>query len=747
MKQLLTFFAIIACVLVVIAFVVQNHNTSQQLAGSHPAAAEQSVSDQSSAADAGSGQTPAATTPVKTIEASAADIVEPAVAEPAPSTTPVISAVPQTVYHAVPAKSAEVSEIGSNDKHADYKLRVEFSGWGASIYNVYLTDYQQDTDDTDPYLVQTVQQFSNSAGDQSYVFPFAAYQITINGQTLSLSDIPWQNTSPGEYEITIADAENKPAVKITRAYTIATGEAGYSIVCKQNIENLTGAPLSVVWDQFAQGDLVSKGAYEKLRDQRSIIAGYYDTDYDPQKLRVVTESTYKRRAELLDIWDELKNETNNAVEFWPNPELPPKRELVWLASTNRYFAAAVHRVMPATAPNPLPSYAPNLDSIFPNIKQSTYGTTAGEEDNRCVMLRIATDTITIKPYTAANLDVALYAGPRSIDLFNKYPYKTLDLTKIIKYDLGCTLCTFQPVARFLLGFLKVIHAITFNCSIAIIVLVLTVRLILHPLTKKSQINMMKMSKMMQTLQPETEKLKLKYKNDQATLNKEMMALYKEKGVNPANFLGCLPMLIQMPIWVALYAMLYFAIELRTEPAFYGIFQIISGGNWGFLSDLSSPDRIYTFTNHPITLNFPLLNSLDFSTFNILPILMGIMYFLQQQLMTPPATNEQAAQQQKMMKFMMLLFPVFLYSAPSGLTLYILASSGAGIIDSYIVRRHVKRMEEDGTLFEKKPPKPGGFIERMQKFAASRQQMIEQQQKQRKSGDFASTQHTKSRKKK
>jgi len=256
-----------------------------------------------------------------------------------------------------------------------------------------------------------------------------------------------------------------------------------------------------------------------------------------------------------------------------------------------------------------------------------------------------------------------------------------------------------------------------------------VRTILHPLTKKSQVNMMKMSKAMQTMKPELDKLKLKYKDDQQALNRETMALYKEKGVNPANVLGCLPMALQMPIWVALYAMLYFAIELRGQPGFYGVFQAISGGHWAFLADLSNPDRFIRFTSHPVILNYPLLNSLDFSTLNILPLLMGIMYFLQQQLMTPPATDEKSAQQQKMMKFMMLLFPIFLYSAPSGLNLYILASSSAGIIDSYIVRKHVKKLEEEGTLFEKKPKKPGGFLDRMSQMAERQQQTMSQRQKQ------------------
>ncbi|MEZ6191097.1 MAG: YidC/Oxa1 family membrane protein insertase [Phycisphaerales bacterium] len=93
--------------------------------------------------------------------------------------------------------------------------------------------------------------------------------------------------------------------------------------------------------------------------------------------------------------------------------------------------------------------------------------------------------------------------------------------------------------------------------------------------------MQKMGKMMQAIQPGS-KLK-KYKDDQQKINTEMMKLYREKGVQPANVLGCLPMFLQTPIWIALYAMLYYAIELRhEEPTFWGLFKSISGGAWGFL---------------------------------------------------------------------------------------------------------------------------------------------------------------------
>ena len=103
------------------------------------------------------------------------------------------------------------------------------------------------------------------------------------------------------------------------------------------------------------------------------------------------------------------------------------------------------------------------------------------------------------------------------------------------------------------------------------------------------------------------------------------------------------------------------------------------------------------------------------------------------LTTPEPTNDQQRQQQKIMRIMPFIFPVMLYSAPSGLTLYITASTFAGIVDSWIVRKHVREQEEAGTLFEKKPPKPGGFRERMAKRIELAQEMAAAQQAAKQAG--------------
>ncbi len=449
------------------------------------------------------------------------------------------------------------------------------------------------------------------------------------------------------------------------------------------------------------------------------ITGHFRPE-NPPKFGIYVDDSFIPRSSLL----------KGSAIVWPNASLRAGSRLAWLAAENRYFALITHAPVPPTAA--VTADVPELEAVFPNLGYHVFDhdVDARLADPRRVAIELESAPLTVAPGQAANLDLAVYAGPRQNALFEQAPYNLLHFDKLIRYELGCTWCTFQWLAKGLLGYLKALHWVVRDWGVAIIILVLTVRLILHPITKRAQTNMMKMSKQMSSLQPEVQKLKDKFKDKPTELNREMMKLYKDKGINPANVLGCAPMLLQTPIWIALYAMLYFAIELRHEPAFYGIFQTISNGSWHFLQDLSVSDNFIRFIppDQPafkITW-LPLIQP-EFRSINILPLAMAFVFYFQMKLTTPPPQNEQQKQQQAIMKFMPFIFPVMLYSAPAGLTLYICCSTLAGIVDSYLVRKHVREQEEAGTLFDKKPIKPGGFRDKLNKRFEMAQQMAAEKQ--------------------
>ena len=223
---------------------------------------------------------------------------------------------------------------------------------------------------------------------------------------------------------------------------------------------------------------------------------------------------------------------------------------------------------------------------------------------------------------------------------------------------GSCVCTVQYLVDIMVNLLRIFEWVFKDWGLAIIALVVLVRGLLHPLTRKSTISMHRMSK----LAPEMERIKKKYSDNPEEQQRAMMAFYKEHGAG--QVLGCLPMFIQMPIWVALWSALQGTFELRLAPFLWGF-------TW--IDDLAKPDRLIAFP--PINLWFFSIDGI-----NLLPILMGVFFYLQQRYTPKPAsTTPEQAQQQKMMQWMMvLMFPLMLYNGPSGLNLYIFTSTAIGM---------------------------------------------------------------------
>jgi YidC/Oxa1 family membrane protein insertase len=648
--------------------------------------------------------------------------------------------------HAVPVESTADAVIGTDDDGSPFKMRVELSRYGAGVRKITLTDYLETAGKPEHYVIHDklaapdARAPADRSKDKLQWYAYAAKSITVNGETVKLekneppiwsaSEVVTDNQSTSvTYTAILADSDDQPILKIIRRYELKAG--GYDLILHQQLVSLTDRPLTVRWDQNLQGDLFNDSGY--LRERRQFITGYFAPWWDTQRVGIYTKDAELLRTKAVD---------GKEHDLWPPNGLNPQAQLAWIASTNRYFAVVSHPLIdPSMQATP---DLPPFEAMFPRIDYQVYVDPYFQKpsaDQKVAVLTAGTDSQTLDPGAELDLSFSVFAGPRKPELFATPPFSILHLDETIVYSLGgpCSFFTFQWLAHGLLWLLKLFEGQVLvlggvgigvqDWGVSIILLVLLVRLILHPLTKRAQINMMKMGKMMQAIAPDVEKIKKKYKDDQPKINTEMMKLYREKGVNPANVLGCLPMFLQTPIWIALYAMLYYAIELRHEPAFWGFFQSISGGSWQFLADLSQADNFIRLSETGFKLNLYFIHP-TFQSINILPLLMGVVFYFQQKITTPPPANDQAAQQQKMMKFMILLFPIFLYSAPAGLTLYILASTAAGIVDSTIVRRHIRRQEEAGELFTpKKPPKPGGFRDRISKALDAKQRELAQKQSQ------------------
>lgn len=240
----------------------------------------------------------------------------------------------------------------------------------------------------------------------------------------------------------------------------------------------------------------------------------------------------------------------------------------------------------------------------------------------------------------------LYVGP-----LNYNDLKTFELGLEGAVDFGWT--WIRPLSRLVFAFMLWVHKAVPNYGIVIILLSLIIKILFWPLTQKS----FKSMREMQKVQPALTELREKHKDDPKKLNEEMWKLYKERGINPAG--GCFPMLLQMPVFIALFNLLSRTIELRRAP-----FML-------WIQDLSAPDVLAK-----MPFNLPFIGD----NLSVLPLLMGVAMFMQQKMSSTDPKN-------KAMTYMLpVVFTVIFYRFPSGLVLYWLVNNILTIMHQYLLAR-------------------------------------------------------------
>tara|TARA_B100000524_G_scaffold252042_1_gene135952 strand:- start:1563 stop:3251 length:1689 start_codon:yes stop_codon:yes gene_type:complete len=233
----------------------------------------------------------------------------------------------------------------------------------------------------------------------------------------------------------------------------------------------------------------------------------------------------------------------------------------------------------------------------------------------------------------------IFAGAKEVPLIDKY----IEKLNINKFDLSIDFGWFYFLTKPLFYALNYFSLLLNNFGLGIIILTIIIRIILFPLANKS----FKSMNSMRLLTPEIQKLKERFKEDKTKMNQEMFALYKEKKVNPAA--GCLPILIQIPIFFALYKVLFVSIEMRHAPFF------------GWIKDLSAPDPTSLFNLFGLIPWDPP----TFLSIGIWPILMGLTMYLQQKINPPPPDPIQA----KIFLMLPFLFTFLLATFPAGMVIY------------------------------------------------------------------------------
>jgi YidC/Oxa1 family membrane protein insertase len=576
--------------------------------------------------------------------------------------------------------------IGSADKATGFKYHLVLDSMGAGIRTATFSEY--DTRDSKAH--EPLVFLSPIEVDGRTILSMANGALTVlsQRQRLRLDQLSWRSLGvqglpdggqAASFEAMIVDIDSRPVLKLTKTYRIHPET--YLLDCSFHIENLTSEKQTVQYELTGAAGL----KYESLStDMRKVVGAFRTAQGQVASVR-------------LDVRALSKAATPKQRSLNPHSATDA---FLWAAAINRYFAAIVV---------PVPADPNGHVDWIADKWGAYYDLSGGRKDPRhnAIGLQLSSTAITLdpagQPDSSRGFPFHVYFGPKDKSTFDKNPdYRRLGFVQTIDF-MGC--CCFpmsiiSPIAFGILAVMKWMYFVIPNYGVVIIILVLLMRLALHPVTRYSQVAMSKMSK----LAPRAEEIKKKYGSNKAEMNKKLMELYREQGASPV--MGMVPMFIQIPIWVALWSAIYTTIDLR-GAAFLPF----------WITDLSAADAVLTWP--PVTI--PLLGW-TIHSLNLLPILMGVAFYLQQKIMPmqqpSAATNPQMAQQQKIMMIMLpLMMPLFLYNAPSGVNLYIMASTFGGVIEQYVIKKHIQEKEEQeaqglvsatsktGGKVKKKKPKP------------------------------------------
>jgi len=418
----------------------------------------------------------------------------------------------------------------------------------------------------------------------------------------------------------------------------------YVVSCEIELENLSDTPVEL------GSILVGAGGMSPIKHMAGdkVLRETFDLDYfDLKAEKVKSESAVRGGGFFAKIFGGEPPEK----EFSEERDVKAK----WVGAANRYFASIL-----VSGKTPFDGVVLSSDTKKLSGNISLGAKESKGKKDRDYQVASAKGVVafgTLEPSARGKMTFQYFAGPKDIRDLNRLDP---DASKIMKlYFLG--MIFLEPLSRLLLKVLLYLQGWCGSYGLSIIILTFIVKTIFWPVTHKANVSMRKMQK----IQPLIQELRKKYKDDQQRLSLETMKLYKEHKVNPLG--GCLPILLQMPVFFALYAMLSGTVDPRQTSFLW-------------MSDLSLPDTIFVIPG----INLPI---------RPLMLMMTGTMVLQQKL--TPSTAEPA--QQKMMMMMPVVMLVMLYGLPSGLTLYWTVSQFISISQLIVNKQLEKRaaLKEEG----------------------------------------------------
>ena len=449
---------------------------------------------------------------------------------------------------------------------------------------------------------------------------------------------------------------------------------GYHLKMELEFHNLSDSPRELAYQLDGPAGLPTEGWWYlyKVHPRMWYRAGARD---------VVWRS--ERGHELVGCTEISKNAKKNANNPYIQLNASSPADFRYAGVDTQYFAAVLMPDLEADLPSrPLQLSA----AVAMPVGQVSDGKRLNLTN---VSFRLISRATTILPQEKLTQSFTIFAGPKDPQVLAGY-----GLEDIIVYGW------FKPVAKFMAAILHGAYWITTfggvisgSYAVAIVLLTVLVRGCMFPLGRRQA----QMAAKMQELAPEMKKIAEKYKNDMEKKAKAQKELFKKHNYNPLS--GCLPMVIQLPIFIGLYRSLSVDMQLRGAP-------MLPGLPW--CGNLAAPDRLFYWGDVlPTALAAP--DGFLGPFFNILPIVTIAFFIVHQKLFTPPPTDEQTRMQHQMMKFMMIFMGFIFFKVAAGLCIYIISSSAWGVAERLLLPKPSPKLVDDTAQDRGKsnPPKSGG----------------------------------------
>ncbi|MDH3196156.1 MAG: membrane protein insertase YidC [Hyphomicrobiales bacterium] len=480
---------------------------------------------------------------------------------------------------------------------------------GARIDDLLLTKYRETIDPKSPLI----ELFSPIGSDHPYYAEFG-WVAAAGGPAVPDAQTEWSaDVSRVSADGTLTLSwDNGAGLTFQRIISI---DSNYMFTVRQSVTNSTGAPVTL----YPYG-LVNRHGLPK-------ISGFF----------ILHEG-------LIGVLGEegLQEVDYDDLEDVP-AVTPPRSEDGWIGITDKYWAAAL-----------IPAGSRSFQSRF--LKGAS-----GEQPT--FQADFLGDPVTVAASGSASHETLLFAGAKEVDVINAYE-SSLNIDRFsLLIDWGWFYFLTKPLFQVIQWLFNHLG----NFGLAILAVTVLVKLIFFPLANKSYASMSKMKK----VQPEVKKLQERYKDDRMGLQQEMMKLYKNEKINPLS--GCWPIMIQIPVFFALYKVLFVSIEMRHAPFF------------GWIKDLSAPDPTSVFNLFGLIPYTPP----QFLMLGVWPLIMGVTMFIQMRMNPTPPDKTQAM----IFAWMPVMFTFMLASFPAGLVIYWAWNNFLSILQQgAIMKRHGVKIE-------------------------------------------------------